>query len=279
MARCGCSGASCSCLIQGQGGVTVTGAGSISSPYVITSDVEVGVADTATINMTKTGDGSAATPYLFQADATIELDELLDVDTAGGATGYVLAKQADGLYRLVPPNTSPPGAITIGNGLQGDGSSGNALRLLLAPNSGLSVDGTGLKVVGGSDWTAYTPAWTASTTNPTLGNGAIEGYYSQLGKVVNFSIELTFGSTTKRGVGNYRFSLPVVPAANRRHVASCAIARYGSADYVANAQIISGRIDKVIVATSTAGQWLSHSVPSTMPAGSLIEISGSYEAE
>jgi hypothetical protein len=278
MARCGCSGASCSCLITGQGGVTVVGAGSINNPYIITADVEVGVQDTSTINMTKTGDGSDANPFIFQADATLDLNALTDVDTTGATTGQVLAKQADGSYKFVPATTAAVGAISVGNGLQGDGSAGNALRLLLAPNSGLSVDGTGLKMVGGGIWTTYVPVWGATTTAPTLGNGTIEGYYSQVGKTVNFSIELTLGSTSKRGVGAYTFTLPVPPATNRRQMNVAHVARYGVADYVCSASINAGKLERVHLATSTAAQPLSHSVPATLPANSVVAISGSYEA-
>lgn len=278
MARCGCSGASCSCLITGQGGVTVVGAGSINNPYIITADVEVGVQDTSTINMTKTGDGSPANPFLFQADATLDLNALLDVDTTGATTGQVLAKQADGSYKFVPATTAAVGAINVGDGLQGDGSAGNTLRILLAPSSGLTVGPTGLAVTGGTVWSTYVPVWQGSTTAPTLGNGSIEGYYSQSGKTVHFSIELTLGSTSKRGVGAYSFTLPVAPATNRRQMNVAHVARYGVADYVCNASINAGKVERIHIATSTAAQALSHSVPATLPANSVIAISGSYEA-
>jgi hypothetical protein len=39
MARCGCSGQSCSCLITGGAGVTVQGTGTADNPYVLMSGV------------------------------------------------------------------------------------------------------------------------------------------------------------------------------------------------------------------------------------------------
>lgn len=60
-------------------------------------------------------------------------------------------------------------------------------------------------------WSAYTPTWTALTTNPTLGNGTISGEWIQFGGAggtVHFNIMLTFGSTTTAGSGIYLFSLP-----------------------------------------------------------------------
>lgn len=62
----------------------------------------------------------------------------------------------------------------------------------------------------GAAWTAYTPTWTATTTNPTLGNGTLTGDHMTAGKLVLFRITLTFGSTTTVGSGNYRFSAPSV---------------------------------------------------------------------
>lgn len=278
MARCGCAGASCSCLIVGQGGVTVTGNGGQSSPYTIASDINVAVLDTPTVNLTKTGDGSAAAPYTISGDATVTLDQLTDVDTAGGATGYVLAKQADGTYKLVPATTAPAGALSIGDGLTGDASSGNKLRLLLAPSSGLIVGPTGVAMQGGGVWSTYTPVQSGGTTAPALGNGQAEGYYAVTGKTVNISIEFTIGSTSTRGVGTWGCTLPVPPATNRRQLLAAQVYRIGTAEYTGHAIIWAGKINNVSLATSTASQNFSHSVPATLPAGSLITISGQYEA-
>jgi len=179
----------------------------------------------------------------------------------------------------VPPSTAPAGSLSIGDGLTGDASAGNKLRVLLAPSSGLVVGPTGLSLQGGGAWSTYVPTWTASSTAPTLGNGTIEGYYAQTGKTVNFSIELTFGSTTKRGVGYYSFTLPVPPATNRRQLAAAHVLRIGIAEYVGNAQIFNGRINQIVLATSTTGQNLSHSVPNaSLPSGSIIWVTGAYEA-
>lgn len=61
----------------------------------------------------------------------------------------------------------------------------------------------------GQAWTSYSPAWTAATTNPTIGNGSIVGSYIQAGKLVIGRIKITVGSTTTVGTGAYRFSIPV----------------------------------------------------------------------
>ena len=62
-------------------------------------------------------------------------------------------------------------------------------------------------------WIDYTPTWTASTTNPVIGNGSITGRYSLVNKTVTAQILVTMGSTTTFGSGSYFFSLPVTAAA------------------------------------------------------------------
>lgn len=63
-------------------------------------------------------------------------------------------------------------------------------------------------------WTAYTPSWTASTTNPSLGNGTLIGRYQKIGRTVIFHVNLITGSTTSYGSGSYSFSLPPFTVAN-----------------------------------------------------------------
>jgi hypothetical protein len=59
------------------------------------------------------------------------------------------------------------------------------------------------------EWTTYTPAWTASTTNPDIGNGTITGRYKAIGKTVFVSVKINMGATTTYGTGQWRVSLPV----------------------------------------------------------------------
>lgn len=61
-------------------------------------------------------------------------------------------------------------------------------------------------------WSTYTPAWTASGTAPSLGNGTISGRYAQVRKLVFCTGILTMGSTTTFGTGVWSVSLPVTAA-------------------------------------------------------------------
>ncbi|MFI8962043.1 hypothetical protein ACIGO8_08000 [Streptomyces sp. NPDC053493] len=57
-------------------------------------------------------------------------------------------------------------------------------------------------------WTSYTPTWTASTTNPVLGNGSLTGVYMKVGRTCHVQVELSCGTTTTYGSGNWSLGLP-----------------------------------------------------------------------
>ncbi|MEU0691558.1 hypothetical protein [Streptomyces uncialis] len=61
-------------------------------------------------------------------------------------------------------------------------------------------------------WTAYTPTWTAVTTNPVLGNGSLVGQHMKIGRTCHVTFNLTMGSTTTYGSGFWRISLPFTAA-------------------------------------------------------------------
>ena len=60
----------------------------------------------------------------------------------------------------------------------------------------------------GAAWTSFTPAWTGTGSNPAIGNGTRTGAYRQLGKTLDLSIDITMGSTTTYGTGDWLLELP-----------------------------------------------------------------------
>jgi len=136
-------------------------------------------------------------------------------------------------------------------------------------------------------WTAYTPAWTASGTAPSLGNGTLTGAYSQIGKTVHFRLDWTLGSTSTMGTGTYRWSLPVAAKSlSTNHGIN--IGGYmedaGSAAYAPlGARMTSGSTTTFEImywsntlngSANTVGQ----TTPFTWGSGDLIRIYGFYEA-
>lgn len=70
-------------------------------------------------------------------------------------------------------------------------------------------DGTAWAIVREDQWTAYTPTWTAATTNPT--NGILAGRWRYTGpKTIDMDVQLTTQASpaTTFGAGVWRFSLP-----------------------------------------------------------------------
>jgi hypothetical protein len=80
------------------------------------------------------------------------------------------------------------------------------------PSSGTVLNNAWLQSVYQSieDWPldTYTPAWTGSGSNPSIGNAVRSGKYFEIGDLVVFTFSIVMGSTTTYGTGNYSISLP-----------------------------------------------------------------------
>ena len=139
----------------------------------------------------------------------------------------------------------------------------------------------------GEAWTSYTPVWTASTTNPAIGNGTIQGKFCQVNKLVVARINIVFGSTTTFGSGNFLFSYPVTSAAplsaNERLLSSgqyldsstgnsyFAIARYNSLS-------TTDFLVQVFSNASQALQLMGPTVPFTAANNDAMQLNFCYEA-
>lgn len=67
----------------------------------------------------------------------------------------------------------------------------------------------------GAAWASVTPTLTASSSDPTIGNSTISGWWTRVGKTVTYRARLVIGSTFSVGSGSYRFSLPVAAGSNQ----------------------------------------------------------------
>ena len=130
----------------------------------------------------------------------------------------------------------------------------------------------------GAAWTAYGSgaSWTATTTNPTLGNGTWEAAYTQVGKTVRFRITLTMGSTTTFGSGVYTFALPVAAKAGQAIGATRLFDTSGSSNQDGSAYIEPSALSLCRVVHSTGS--VLNSSPWTWATGDVIMIQGTYEA-
>jgi hypothetical protein len=130
-------------------------------------------------------------------------------------------------------------------------------------------------------WSTYTPTWSSTGTAPALGNGTISGRYLKIGRTVLCYINLTFGSSTTYGSGNYNLSLPATAA-------SSGIAVVGSAHYLNTArwvgQIVISSAASNCSAFFPAGtgdtrtNFMTASLPETLASGGQLRLAFMYEA-
>jgi len=60
-----------------------------------------------------------------------------------------------------------------------------------------------------SDFTAFTPTWTNTITNPDIGNGVLVGFWRRVGDSIQIKVLMIVGSTTNLGTGTeWGFGLP-----------------------------------------------------------------------
>lgn len=150
-----------------------------------------------------------------------------------------------------------------------------------SPRAGEKIDTDLLEGMVG-EWQDYTPTWTASGSNPSIGDGTLLGRYVQIGGVVHFSIKLTGGSSTNWGSGNYSFALPVVAAGEIEMVGTCFIgdSSAGSGAYSTGIAFVGAGASTVsgYVGGKNASSIVSNANPQTFASGDRIWMTGEYEA-
>lgn len=128
-------------------------------------------------------------------------------------------------------------------------------------------------------WTAYTPAWTAST-NPSLGNGTLTGQHMKVGRTTHMQLQLTAGSTTTFGSGTYTFSMPNTSA--NSGLSALGVARLTGTDTWIG-QIFLGSNASVAnvtfptTSTNTRGANMSSTAPETHASGMTLRASLAYQ--
>lgn len=127
-------------------------------------------------------------------------------------------------------------------------------------------------------WTAYTPTWASSGTQPDVGNGTLVGKYARIGKLIVFKAQLTMGSGTTFGTGVYTLSLPAMSAATFQQIvpAKCRDASATSAGhYPAIGEIPPSQ---AVVNFFNVTSQVSNANPFTWASGDYLAVSGMYEA-
>lgn len=132
----------------------------------------------------------------------------------------------------------------------------------------------------GAVWETWTPALTASTTNPTLGTGSnVAGRYARINKTVYGDAWILFGTSgVNPGNGFYFLSLPIA--------AQNVVPPIGMGWILDSSTSLLRHVVAQMDTTSRVGLWLenttnfsvSHFNPWTWAATDQIRISFQYEA-
>lgn len=146
MARCGCSGGACSCIVQAGTNVTVVGNGSAGLPYVITAaSTGLSVSDSSTFHFSLIGSALTGNVKLDGAAGNL-------ITIAAGGLRLdcaAIASCASTTHLLVTDSSSIDFTLT------GDGSVGTPYNVtgVVKVGPGLSTSGGGIiPNVGGSTW-------------------------------------------------------------------------------------------------------------------------------
>lgn len=137
-------------------------------------------------------------------------------------------------------------------------------------------------------WTNYSPLWTATTTNPVLGNGVLSGRYMNVGATIFGEIRLVAGTTGfSRGEGTYRLSLPTAGVVeNFQPVGQVVMRDEGPGINYFGTAIFNGGITDSIelymhsqVAQFDEGVAVTHTTPFLFGSNDKILIQFTYESE
>lgn len=130
-----------------------------------------------------------------------------------------------------------------------------------------------------SEWTAYTTSWTAETTAPAIGNGALSARWIREGAFIRINISLLAGTTTTFGSGDWFFSLPTDLAVDNLttqdpHMAAvrCKDTSTGTMYFGALHSELADGLTKFKVETHGATGPLSSSVPFTWASTDRLSI-------
>ena len=131
----------------------------------------------------------------------------------------------------------------------------------------------------GAAWESWTPVWSASTTNPVIGNGFIGGSYCRINKTVIADGYVIAGSTTTFGTGNYRISVPISPMISSNGLIGYATLFDASAGYISYAGVASQNSTSLVeFRLGAASNLFGPTVPVTMANADQFRFQLIYQA-
>lgn len=154
--------------------------------------------------------------------------------------------------------------------------------------AGLTLPGATLEALVDA-WTAYTPTWNGSGSDPVIGDGTITGRYKRIGTSVFFTAQITLGASTTVGTGFYSVGIPIASSASTIDTMIPSqffdVSAVGAAQYSQGLGALAAGASNVIRirlmgennANATIANWSATS-PVVPAAGDIFNMSGVYEA-
>lgn len=131
----------------------------------------------------------------------------------------------------------------------------------------------------GAAWAAWTPALTASTTNPTLGTGKTQtGYYLKIGKLVIAYGTLGFGTSgTAAGTGTYYISLPTGSARTTMAGFPCGLASLNNSGTGYNRIVVTHSGSAKVQMEDLSAAAVTHAAPFSWGVSDFMRLFFIYE--
>lgn len=160
--------------IRAGSGISVSGAGTASSPFVVSATItdfasSIAGVDTPTVDMSVVGSGTPQDPFLISANASITMAQLADWDDpAGPALGDVPVWNGIA-WEAAPPPTVPPGLVNTAAGIVGDGTLATPIKAAVSSTSLTATTGLAVYVDTAGQLRAERPTATAVTWGSITG--------------------------------------------------------------------------------------------------------------
>lgn len=214
-----------------------------------------------TVLLTGTASASPAIPTPGATEIYIPLATINVPNTGGGGTGSATVSTTIRQVTVAPGGILPVTSaadIAIAGVYTGQARF-NTVR-------GVPEYWTGSVWRAQGDYVTYSPSWTASTTNPTIGNGSLVARWTRVGNQIHTYGTLSLGSTSNGGTGTWSLSLPVTAASLGIYMLGAA--QYTvlvSNDYLGTPQIDPAGTSMVFIVKTTTSSASAAAVTNTVP--------------
>lgn len=220
------------------------------------------------------GGGVAFSVTSQSANYTAAVDEIVRCNATGGAFTVTLPTGSNGKIVIAQKTDSSSNAVTVGS--TAVHTQGETVWMVHDGSAWVELDRRIPKKVF-----SYTPAWTAATTNPSLGNGVLTGQWWRDGRFMVIAFDLIMGTTTTFGSGEWYLGIPtgytidtnvITLGQGNTPLGTISATDYGTALHVANG-IFHGTDKFKMVSQGGTSYWGS-TVPFTWAANGFDRLCG-----